>query len=334
MKKIIFLLFIPIFFTFSIVKANAATDPLPSWNDGPTKNSIFTFVNTTTDKNNPNYVSPKNRIATFDQDGTLWVEQPIYTQIQFAFDQLKTLAPQHPEWKKQYPYSAVLSNNPQEIIKLNSEDLEKIVEVTHTGMSVEAFQNLAKTWTETVKNKRWNKYYTDLVYQPMLELMNLLRANGYQIYIVTGADQEFVRAYAEHTFHVPLEKIIGSTFNFKYNENNNNSTLFRVPKRLLDNNFSGKAEDIYLFLGRSPQAAFGNSTGDQQMLEYAQTGKGPHLLMLIHHDDANREFAYDTNSKIGPFPESLMKKAKDNGWIVVSMKNDWNKIFKFDPVRQ
>jgi phosphoglycolate phosphatase-like HAD superfamily hydrolase len=319
-----------ILFSLSML-AMTPNDPLPSWNEGPAKKAILDFVNTTTDKQSSQYIPPEERIATFDQDGTLWVEQPIYTQVIFAFDRIVALAAQHPEWKNQEPFKSLIAKNKAAIAKFTLKDLEKIVMVTHTGMTVETFQALVKNWIEHAKNPRWNRPYTDLIYQPMLEVMNLFRTNGYQTYIVTGGGQDFVRVYANNVYGVPPEKVIGSAIDTKYSyDKQGNGELIKVPKLLLNNNMSGKPEDIYLFIGQHSKAAFGNSTGDQQMLEYTEASKGAHLMMLVHHDDAKREYAYGPQSKIGTFSDALMAEATKRGWHVISMKNDWKVIFPFE----
>ncbi len=310
-----------------------AQDPLPSWNDGPAKHAIVSFVQTTTDQSSPNYVPPEQRIATFDQDGTTWVEQPIYTQVIFAFARVAALAPQHPEWKTTPPFSAVLAGDKAAMAKFTTKDLEAILIATHTGMSTGDFHKIAQDWIATAQDPRWHRLYTELIYQPMLEVMQYLRANGYKTYIVTGGEQDFVRAYAEKVYGIPPEQVIGSAFDLQYvYDSAGKAVLMRAPKLLLNNNFSGKPEDIYLFLGRHPKAAFGNSTGDQQMLEYAEASGANSLMMLVLHDDAEREYAYGPahglpDSKVGTFTQALYNEAKSRGWTVISMKNDWKQIF-------
>jgi phosphoglycolate phosphatase-like HAD superfamily hydrolase len=313
-----------------------ATDPLPSWNDGPAKQAILNFVKTTTDQSSPNFVPTEERIATFDQDGTTWIEQPIYTQIVFALDRVVTLAPQHPEWKTTQPFQTVLSGDKAAIAKLTMKDLEAIMLATHTGMTVEEFHAIVKDWFAKAKNLRWNRPYTDLVYQPMLEVMRYLRANGYKTYIVTGGGQEFVRAYAQAVYGIPPEQIIGTAVEVEYTyDKAGQGVLMRPPKMLLNNNFSGKPEDIYLFTGRHSKAAFGNSTGDQQMLEYTLAGGGAPLMMLVLHDDAKREYAYGPAdglppSNVGTFTQALYDEAKSKGFTVISIKNDWKQIFAWE----
>ena len=315
----------------------ATSDPLPAWNQGPAKQAILDFVRVTTDPSDPKYVKPADRIATFDQDGTLWVEHPVYTQVVFALDRVVALAPQHPEWKTTQPFQSVLAGDRAAMAKFTLKDLKAIALATHAGMSVESFQATAAAWIAAAKNPRWHVPYTDLTYEPMLEVMRYLRANGYRTYIVTGGGQDFVRSYAERVYGVPPEQVIGTALDTNYTYTKNGTpVLVRTQKVLLDNDLSGKPEDIYLFVGRRPHAAFGNSVGDQQMLEYTGAGDGARLTMLVLHDDAKREYAYGPaaglpNSKIGTFTQALYDEAKAKGWIVISMKRDWNRIFRFGP---
>jgi len=320
-------------FTFG---AQAQSDPLPSWNDGPAKQAIIQFVQDTTDKTGPKYVAPEDRLATFDQDGTTWVSHPMYTQVVFALERIVEMAPKHPEWKKKQPFKAVIARDRSAMEKFTAKDLEQIMFVTHTGMSTEEFQPLVKEWIAKAKDPRWKRLYTELVYQPMLEVMKYLRDNGYKTYIVTGAGQEFVRVYSQQVYGIPPEQVIGSAFetHFTYAKDGK-AILMRPPKLLLNDNFSGKPEDIYLFTGRRPQAAFGNSTGDRQMLEYAQGNSGATLMMLVLHDDGEREYAYGPATglpptKVGTFTQALYDEAKSKGWFVISMKKDWKVIFPFE----
>jgi hypothetical protein len=314
----------------------AAADPLPSWNDGPAKQAILDFVKTTTDKDNPKFVPTEDRIATFDQDGTTWVEQPIYSQVLFMFDRVVAMAPQHPEWKTRMPFKALVTGDKEAIAKFSLKDVEGIALATSTGTTTEEFQQVAKDWVATAKHPRFDKPYPQMVYQPMLEVMKYLRDNGYKTYIVTGGGQDFVRASSLQMYGIPPEQIIGSALDTKYEYNKEGQgILMRAPKLLLNDNFSGKPEDIYLFLGRHPKAAFGNSTGDQQMLEYTQAGAGASLEMLVLHDDATREYAYGPaqglpDTKVGTFTQALYDEAKAKGWTVISMKNDWKQIFAWE----
>ena len=320
----------------SSANAHNPADLLPSWNDGPAKQAIIKSVTVTTTEGNPDFVPPGARFATFDQDGTLWVEQPMYTQMVFALDRVVALAPQHPEWKTTEPFKSVLARDHAAMAKFTDKDLEQIVFATHTGMTTGQFTAIVKDWFAKARDPHWHRPYTNLVYQPMLEVMQYLRANGYKTYIVTGGGQAFVRTYAENTYAVPPEQIIGSALEIQFTYNaTGEAILMRPPKLLVNNNFSGKPEDIYLFIGRHPRAAFGNSTGDRQMLEYTQAGGRGALMMLVLHDDPTREYAYGPAeglpaSKIGTFPQALYDEAKAKGWSVISMKTDWKRLFPFD----
>jgi phosphoserine phosphatase len=311
-------------------------DSLPSWNDRAAKQAILKFVRTTTDPSSPNFVPPEQRIATFDQDGTTWVEQPMYTQFIFALERVAAMAPQHPEWKTTQPFQSLIAGDKAAIANFTDKDVEAIMLVTHTGMTVDQFHGIVKDWLAQARDKRWNRPYTELIYQPMLELMQYLRANGYRTYIVTGGGQEFVRVYAEQVYGIPPEQVIGTALATQYTHDDAGQlVLMRTPKLLLNDNSSGKAEDIYLFTGRHSKAAFGNTAGDQQMLQYTQTAGGAPLMMLVLHDDAQREYAYGPaqglpDSKVGTFTQALYDQAKAKGWIVISMKDDWKHIFAWE----
>jgi phosphoserine phosphatase len=312
-------------------------DPLPSWNDGATKAAIIDFVRTTTDTASPRHVPPEQRVATFDQDGTLWVEQPMYTQVIYCLGRVPVAAAQNPALKNVEPFKTVLSGERSAIAKLSFHDIEKIVTVTLAGMSVDEFRAEVTKWLATARHPRWNRPYTDLIYQPMLEVMRYLRANGFKTYIVTGGGQDFVRAYAERVYGLQPEQVVGTAEGTKYGYGKDGRpTLTKEPKLLLNDNFAGKPEGIHLMIGRRPYAAFGNSTGDQEMLEYTGAGAGARLMMLVLHDDAKREYAYGParglpDSKVGTFTQELYDEAKRSGWIVISMKNDWRRMFPFDP---
>jgi len=315
--------------------AQVSAQPLPSWTDGTAKQAILDFVRVTTDRTNKDYVPPEDRIATFDQDGTMWVEHPAYTQARFALDRVHTLAPQHPEWKNQEPFKAVLDNDTAAMGKFSERDWAEILFLTHSGMSQSAFQDIVRQWLQTARHPRFKRLYTELVYQPMLEVMEFLRGNGYKTYIVTGGGQDFVRTYAQKVYGVPPEQVIGSSLVTSFETKDGTPELMRLPKLFFDNDNAGKAIGIDLFIGKRPYAAFGNSTGDREMLEWTGAGGGVRLKVLVHHDDAEREFAYgpagglpDTN--IGKFSQSLMDEARANGWTIISMKNDWKRIFSFD----
>jgi phosphoserine phosphatase len=311
--------------------AFAESDPLPSWNDGPAKQAIFTLVKETTTQGSPKFVDPVARIATFDQDGTTWVEQPQYSQVMFAFHQVKVMAATDPKLKETEPFKTVLSDDSAAIARLTLPELEKILALTHTGMTVEVFRNSVQDWITTAQDRRFHRLYTDLVYLPMLEVMQYLRTYGYRTFIVTGGGQEFVRAYAERIYGIPPEQIVGSTAEVTFGyDKNGKSVLTKVPEGIRVNDKAGKPVGIELVIGRRPVAAFGNSTGDQQMLEYTQDGDGAHLMMLVHHDDATREYAYGPESKVGTFSYALMAEAEKRGWVVISMKNDWKRIFSWE----
>ena len=331
MKKT-FLMFLVFIAGSMIASVSAfAQDPLPSWNDGPAKRAIIDFVKTTTDTASPKFVPPEARIATFDQDGTTWVEKPLYTQVMYSLERVPALAMTKPELKNVEPFKTVLSGNREAMAKLTMPDLVKILAATLTGMPVEHFNAEVKDWLAKAKDPRWKRPYTELVYQPMLEVMQLLRANGYKTYFVTGGGQDFVRVYSEQVYGIPPEQVVGSMGATKFGyDKNGKPFLTKEPKLLLNDDKAGKPEGIHIMIGRRPVAAFGNSIGDKEMLEYTQAGDGARLMMLVYHDDATREYAYGPKSKVGNFPDALMAEAKKNGWTVISMKNDWKRIFPFE----
>jgi len=317
------------------------SDPLPSWNDGPAKAAVFAFVRDATDKSSPKYVEPADRIATFDQDGTLWTEHPLYGQAAFALARVGEMASSHPEWKQKEPFKSVLAGDREAMSKFTEADWLQIVAVTHAGMSTETFQGLVKDWLARAKAPRFDRPYTDLVYQPMLEVMRHLRANGFRTYIVTGGGQEFVRVYSERVYGVPPEQVVGSSIMTTYDNTGSKPVLMREPKPFFIDDGPGKAIGINLFIGKRPQAAFGNSgsadfkSGDAQMLEWTQAGDGARLMMLVLHDDAMREYSYGPaaglpDTHVGTFSNELLLEATKNAWIVISMKNDWKRIFAFD----
>jgi phosphoglycolate phosphatase-like HAD superfamily hydrolase len=312
---------------------------LPSWNEGPAKQAIFDFVRATIDRSSPNHVLPEDRIAVFDQDGTLWVEHPMYTQVVYCLERVPAVAAKRPELRNVEPFKTVLSGNREAMAKLSMRDLEKILVATLTGMSVEEFNAEARKWLETAKHPRWSRPYTELVYQPMLELLRYLRDNAYKTYIVTGGGQDFVRVYAEKVYGIPSEQVVGTAGGTKFAyASDGKPYLTKEPKLLLNDNNAGKPEGIHLMIGRRPYAAFGNSTGDRQMLEWTSAGAGARLTMLVLHDDAAREYAYGPaqglpDTRVGTFTPALYDEAKKNGWTVISMKNDWRRIFAFEQFR-
>jgi phosphoglycolate phosphatase-like HAD superfamily hydrolase len=312
-------------------------DPLPSWNDGAAKRAIVAFVEATTAVGSPQFVPPAERIATFDQDGTLWVEQPIYAQIVYCLDRVPAVVKAKPELAQVEPFKTVLSGDRAAIAKLSMPDLEKILVATLTGMSTDQFSADVKAWLAEAKDPRWKRRYTELTYQPMQEVLKYLRASGYKTYIVTGGGQDFVRVYSEATYGIPPEQVVGTAGGVKYGyAKNGKPMLTKEPKLLLNDDKAGKPEGIHLMIGRRPRAAFGNSLGDAQMLEYTKAGDGARLAMIVLHDDAKREYAYGPAqglpaSKVGTFPQLTYDQAMKQGWVVISMKNDWNRIFAFEP---
>lgn len=316
--------------------ARAQTDPLPSWADGPVKQAIVDLVKTTTDTASPEFVPPEARIATFDQDGTTWVEHPIYTQVVYCLEQVPALVKAKPELKNVEPFKTVLSGNREAIAKLPTKELLKILAATLSGMTVDVFKVEAAKWIAAAKHPRWNRLYTELTYQPMLEVMRYLRENDYKTYIVTGGGQAFVRVYADAVYGIPPEQIVGSMGGTKYGyDKSGKPILTKEPKLLLNDNDAGKPEGIYMMIGRRPIIAFGNSTGDRQMLEYTKAGDGARLALLVLHDDAVREYAYGPaqglpDTRIGTFSQALYGEAKKDGWMIISMKNDWKQIFAFE----
>lgn len=316
--------------------APAQTDPLPSWNEGPAKQAIVELVKATTDKASPTFVPPEERIATFDQDGTTWVSHPMYTQIVYCLERVPALVKAKPELKTVEPFKTVLSGDREAIAKLSTNQLVKILAATVSGMTVDEFRADVAKWITTAKHPRWSRLYTELTYEPMLEVMRYLRENGYKTYIVTGGGQDFVRVYAERIYGIPPEQIVGTAGGTKFGfDKNGKPFLTKEPKLLLNDNFAGKPEGIHLVIGRRPIVAFGNSTGDQQMLEYTKAGDGARLGLLVLHDDSIREYAYGPaqglpDTKIGTFSQALYDEAKKDGWTIISMKNDWKRIFSFE----
>jgi len=317
----------------SAALAQAPGGVLPSWNEGAAKQAILDFVRLTTDRSSPSYVDPAERIAVFDQDGTLWVEHPMYTQVVYCLERVPAVVEKKPELKDIAPFKTVLSGNREEIARLSLRDLEEILAATLTGMSVEEFNADAKRWLQTAKHPRWGRPYTELVYQPMLEVLRYLRDNDFKTYIVTGGGQDFVRVYSQQVYGIPPEQVVGTagatTFGY---DKDGKPFLTKEPKLLLNDDKAGKPEGIHLMIGRRPYAAFGNSTGDREMLEWTGAGPGARLKMLLLHDDAAREYAYGPaqglhDSKVGTFTQGLYDEAKQKGWTVISMKNDWNEVF-------
>jgi hypothetical protein len=314
-----------------------AADPLPSWNDGAAKQSIIAFVTKVTTAGSPDFVPPAQRIATFDNDGTLWSEQPAPVQLFFALDRVKALAPRHPEWKTKEPFASLLKGDLHRALAVGDHEILDLFMATHTGMTTEEFEQIVNDWIATAKNPKTGKLFTDMTYQPMLEVVAYLRANGFKNFIVSGGGIEFMRPWAENAYGIPPEQVIGSSIETKFEWRDGKPALVRLPKLNFNDDKSGKPVGINHHIGRRPIMAFGNSDGDRQMLEYTQSGSGARFELLVLHDDAAREFAYGParglpDVKLGAFTPALDAQAKKEGWTVVSMKDDWKTVFPTDIV--
>ncbi len=317
---------------FLVAAGAQAAEPLTSWNDGKAKQSILAFVEKVTTPGSPDFVPPAERIATFDNDGTLWPSHPMYTQLAFALDRIKALAPQHPEWKTQQPFKAVLENDLKALAAAGEKGLVELIMASHAGMSTAEFEKIVTDWLDKARHPRFKRRYTELAYQPMLELLAFLRAKGFKTYIVSGGGVEFMRPMTEKVYGIPPEQVVGSTIQTKYEVKDGKPELMRLPKVDFIDDKAGKPVGINKFIGRRPVAAFGNSAGDREMLEWTGAASGARLMMLVFHDDAKREYAYgpadgQPDTKFGTFPQSLMDEANKKGWVVISMKNDWRAIF-------
>jgi len=304
----------------------AAQDLLPSWSDGPAKNAILEFVAAVMDEKGKDYVEPADRIATFDNDGTLWVEYPMYTQALFAFDRVNKLAPQHPEWKTQQPFKGVLEEDMKAVGASGMKGLMEIIMATHSGMTAAEFEQEVSNWLATKKQPKFKRLYTELVYQPQLELLAYLRANGFKTFIVSGGGIAFMRPISEQTYGIPPEQVVGSSVVAEFQVKEGKPVLVRMPKIDFINDKAGKPVGIYEHIGRRPILAFGNSDSDMQMIEYTMAGKGRRLGLFVHHTDAEREYAYDRKSHVGTL-DKVLDIATENDWIVVDMKRDWKQVF-------
>jgi len=309
--------------------ALAQTDPLPSWNDAAPKQAIVKFVADTTKEGAPGFFPPAERIAVFDNDGTLWAEQPMYFQFGFAIERVKAMAPDHPEWKEKEPYRSVLAGNMKGVLATGSKGLAELMAVTHSGMTTDEFAKRVADWATTAKHPRFNRLYTECVYQPMLELLAYLRANGFKTYIVSGGGIEFMRPWTERVYGIPPEQVVGTTGETKFEIRDGKPVLVKLPKVDLVDDKAGKPVGINRYIGRRPVFAFGNSDGDQQMLEWTAGGTGLRFCGIVHHTDGEREWAYDRKSHIGQLDKAC-DEATARGWIVVDMKKDWKKIFPFE----
>lgn len=302
------------------------TDSLPSWNDGATKRAILDFVRAVTTEGSSDYVRVPDRIALFDNDGTLWVEQPMYTQLAFILEDVRKLATQHPEWQTTAPFKFVLENDLAGLATAGVPALMELLSATQCGMTTEEFSKTATDWIETARHPKFQRLYTQCVYQPMLELIELLKAHNFEVYIVTGGGMEFVRPWAERVYGVPLRRVVGSSLKTKYELRDDRPVLIRTAEINLINDGSGKPVGIHEFIGQQPIAAFGNSDGDLEMLQWTASGGGARLILLVHHTDAEREYAYDAHSPFGKLSKAL-DEAKARGWQIADMKRDWNTIF-------
>jgi phosphoserine phosphatase len=304
----------------------AQQDPLPSWNDGASKQTIVDFVAKVTDEASSDFVPEAERIATFDNDGTLWAEQPLYFQLLFTLDRVRALADDHPEWNTEQPFRAILEDDRETLGAMGYEELGKLIAATHTGITAEEFSTIAREWLDTARHPRFDRPFDECIYQPMLEVLSYLRANGFKTFIVSAGGIEFMRTFSDRAYDIPRDQVVGSSVKTELRTDGDRAFLMRLPELDFVDDKEAKPVAINRHIGRRPIAAFGNSDGDFQMLEYATGGARPGLAVIVHHDDAEREYAYDRDSKIGRLERGL-DEADQLGWIVVSMKNDWRTIF-------
>lgn len=306
--------------------AGAQSDPLPSWNDGATKQTIVDFVSAVTTDGGPDYVGQGDRIATFDNDGTLWGEQPMYVQLAFVLDRVKTMAPDHPDWKDTEPFKSVIADDMAGVAASGEKGLLEMIAATHAGMTVEEFEKIASEWIATARHPQSGKPYTEHVFLPMIELIGYLKDSGFKVFIVSGGGVEFMRPWTEEVYGVPPENVVGSTIKTKYELRGGEPAVVRLPEVDFVNDKAGKPVGIHKFIGRRPIAAFGNSDGDFEMLEWTTSGPGRRLGVIVHHDDAQREYAYDRDSLFGKLTRGL-DEAPARGWTVVSIKDDWKVVY-------
>jgi phosphoglycolate phosphatase-like HAD superfamily hydrolase len=316
-------IFCGLVFTSAIARA---ADPLPSWREGKVKQSIVDFVAAVTTPGSPDFVAPADRIAVFDNDGTLWAEQPMYFQLLFALDRIKALAPQHPEWKTKEPFASLLKGNVKGALAGGEPAIMQILAATHSGMTTDEFEQIVRDWLATAKHPKTGRLYTEMVYQPMLELLAYLRANGFKTFIVSGGGADFMRVFSERVYGIPPAQVVGSTGKLKFELRDGKPVLVKLAAIQLVDDGPGKPVGIHQFIAQRPIAAFGNSDGDLQMLQWTAAGSGKRFCLYVHHDDAEREWAYDRQSSIGRLDKGL-DQAHADGWTVVSMKDDWKTIF-------
>jgi phosphoserine phosphatase len=313
----------------AVAVTSVRAEPLPSWKPGPARQAIVSFVEGVTKPGRPSFVPPAERIAVFDNDGTLWSEQPLYVQLAFALDRVKGLAPQYPEWNEQEPFRSVLAGDLDAVLKTGKKGLLELVMASHAGMTTDEFAAIAEAWLQTARHPKYGRPYTACVYVPMLELIQYLEANDFEVWIVSGGGIEFMRPWTERVYGIPPQRIVGSSIETKYEMRDGTPAIVREPAIDFIDDKAGKPVGIQKFIGRRPIAAFGNSDGDFEMLEWVTAGSGPRLGMLLHHDDAEREVAYDRESHIGRLARGLDEASK-RGWTLISMKNDWRRVFRFD----
>jgi phosphoglycolate phosphatase-like HAD superfamily hydrolase len=328
--RVFFRSYLPFAFTLCASLVFAQSDPLPSWNDTTPKKSIIAFVESVTKAGGSDFVPIPKRIATFDNDGTLWVESPLYTQAEFAFDRAKQTAPQHPEWKTEQPFKGILEGDMKAVVATGEKGIAEIMVATSTGMTEEEFDQSVSTWISQARDRRFKRHYNELIYKPMVELLAYLRANGFETFIVSGGDVAFMRPWTEKAYGIPPQQVVGSSVKTDLQVREGKPVIMRLPQISFIDDGPGKPIGIDSFIGRRPILAFGNSDGDQQMLEWTAAGSDPHLMLLLHHTDAAREYAYDRQSAVGRLDKAL-DEAIAKGWIVVSMKEDWKQIFAFQP---
>ena len=308
-------------------------DPLPSWNEGVTKSSIIDFVKEVTDPASSNFVKVSDRIATFDNDGNLWSEQPMYFQLFFAIDRVKQLAPDHPNWKSQQPFKAVLENDLPTLLASGEKGIIDLVMATHAGITTEEFADIVKEWLSKSRHPRFDRPFNELIYQPMLELLDFLRANDFKTFIVSGGGVEFMRAWVENAYGIPPDQVVGSSIKTKFDYNDGNPVIRRLPQLDFIDDKDGKPVGINRYIGKRPVFASGNSDGDLQMLQYAAGGKGKSFMLYLHHTDSIREWAYDRESHIGRLDKGL-EEAREHGWTIIDMKEDWKVIYSFQLIEK
>jgi phosphoglycolate phosphatase-like HAD superfamily hydrolase len=307
----------------------APGDPLPSWNDGPTRQSITDFVDRVTDPASPDFVPESERIAVFDNDGTLWGEKPLYFQLLFALDRVRAMADERPEWRGRQPFQAILDDDRDALMRLSLHDVVQIVMATHAGMTTDEFAVHVADWLQTARHPRFDQPFHHVTYQPMLELLDYLRANGFKTFIVSGGGRDFIRVFADERYGIPPEQVMGSMGQTAFQVWDEGPVLVKQPEISFVDDKAGKPVGIHHFIGRRPIAAFGNSDGDLQMLQWTAAGDGPSLMVLLHHDDAEREYAYDRESHVGRL-DAALDEARERGWTVISMQNDWSRVFAFE----